>query len=180
MRFGKLRSRKLANVLRGGLNRGARSQARDALRLRPARLPGPAADHRQAVKFARIIAATALSPSAAHAREESGERIFSPRPGAPRAGLRRSSLRHEKGSESSLYITILFSGYSTMPCAPASFSRGMMLRTVASSRMVLTATQSAIAELRNGRVFQRRQYRQHRIQIASFARSASSPLCSSA
>ena len=25
-----------------------------------------------------------------------------------------------------IYITILFSGYSTMPCAPASFSRGMM------------------------------------------------------
>src|SRR5581483_1825445 len=42
--------------------------------------------------------------------------------------------------DSDHHITILFRGYSTMPCAPASFSRGIMLRTVVSSRMVLTAT----------------------------------------
>src|SRR5208283_2577724 len=40
------------------------------------------------------------------------------------------------------HSTILLSGYSTMPCAPASFRRGMILRTVASSRIVLTASHS--------------------------------------
>src|SRR5262249_46928666 len=38
------------------------------------------------------------------------------------------------------HITILFNGYSTMPCAPASFKRGRIVRTVDSSRMVFTAS----------------------------------------
>src|SRR5579885_2594564 len=38
-------------------------------------------------------------------------------------------------------ITILFNGYSTMPWAPASLRRGMIVRTVDSSRMVFTASQ---------------------------------------
>src|SRR5215472_12296392 len=41
------------------------------------------------------------------------------------------------------HITILFSGYSTIPCAPACLRRGMMSRTVDSSRMVFTASQSS-------------------------------------
>src|SRR5262249_40544485 len=39
------------------------------------------------------------------------------------------------------YIMILFNGYSTIPCAPASFKRGMIVRTVDSSRMVFSAIQ---------------------------------------
>src|SRR5262249_51179885 len=46
-------------------------------------------------------------------------------------------------NNSNHYITILFNGYSTMPCAPASFRRGMMERTVLSSRIVFTASQSS-------------------------------------
>src|SRR5208282_2063840 len=38
--------------------------------------------------------------------------------------------------------TILFKGYSTMPCAFAAFKRGRICRTTASSMMVFTATQS--------------------------------------
>src|SRR6185437_7707667 len=41
------------------------------------------------------------------------------------------------------YITILFSGYSTIPWPPASLRRGIMLRTEDSSRIVLTASQSS-------------------------------------
>ena len=37
---------------------------------------------------------------------------------------------------------ILLIGYSTIPRAPAAFSAGMIVRTVLSSRIVLTATQS--------------------------------------
>ena len=43
------------------------------------------------------------------------------------------------------YITILLSGYSTMPSAPAALRRGMRSRTVRSSRIVLSATQSPSA-----------------------------------
>ena len=39
--------------------------------------------------------------------------------------------------------TILLSGYSTMPCARAAFSRGISSRTVRSSMIVFTATQSS-------------------------------------
>src|SRR5690606_39755139 len=39
------------------------------------------------------------------------------------------------------HSTILFRGYSTIPCAPAALSCGMSSRTVRSSMMVLTATQ---------------------------------------
>src|SRR5258708_25421578 len=35
--------------------------------------------------------------------------------------------------------TILLSGYSTIPCAPAAFKRGMMVRTMFSSTIVFTA-----------------------------------------
>ena len=38
------------------------------------------------------------------------------------------------------YITTLFSGYSTIPCAFAAFRRGMISRAVVSSMMVFTAT----------------------------------------
>src|SRR5262249_23042019 len=38
---------------------------------------------------------------------------------------------------------ILSSGYSTMPSPPACFNRGMMVRTVDSSRIVFTASQSS-------------------------------------
>src|SRR3984957_15059268 len=41
------------------------------------------------------------------------------------------------------HITILLSGYSTMPCAPASLRRGIIVRTVVSSRIVLTASHSS-------------------------------------
>src|SRR6185437_2067060 len=40
------------------------------------------------------------------------------------------------------YITILFSGYSTIPSAPACFRRGIMSRTVDSSSIVFTASHS--------------------------------------
>ena len=40
-------------------------------------------------------------------------------------------------------VTILFSGYSTIPCAPACFKRGMISRTVVSSRIVFTASHSS-------------------------------------
>ncbi len=66
------------------------------------------------------------------------------------------------------YITILFSGYSTMPCAPASFRRGMIERTVASSRIVLSASQSPSLKGRNGRLLQRRQHAQHAFQVLLF------------
>src|SRR3981081_3841897 len=39
------------------------------------------------------------------------------------------------------YIMILFKGYWTIPCAPASFKRGMIVRTVDSSRIVFSASQ---------------------------------------
>src|SRR5689334_8077620 len=39
------------------------------------------------------------------------------------------------------YKTILFNGYSTMPCACAPFNFGIRSRTVRSSMIVLTATQ---------------------------------------
>ena len=61
----------------------------------------------------------------------------------------------------SCYITILFSGYSTMPCAPASLSRGMMSRTVDSSRMVFTASQSSSLRCEMVGLLQRRQHAQH-------------------
>src|SRR5579864_4983098 len=38
-----------------------------------------------------------------------------------------------------LHSTILFSGYSTIPCAPAAFKRGMIERTTSSSMIVFTA-----------------------------------------
>src|SRR5882757_8305654 len=38
--------------------------------------------------------------------------------------------------------TILLSGYSTIPCAPAAFKRGMMVRTMFSSTIVFTAIHS--------------------------------------
>src|SRR5580700_5728860 len=41
-----------------------------------------------------------------------------------------------------LQSTILFSGYSTIPWAPAAFRRGMIVRTTSSSMMVFTAVQS--------------------------------------
>src|SRR5262249_57065006 len=41
------------------------------------------------------------------------------------------------------HITILLSGYSTIPCALAFFSRGIRSRTLRSSMMVFTATQSS-------------------------------------
>src|SRR5262245_58860354 len=41
------------------------------------------------------------------------------------------------------HITILLSGYSTIPCALAFFSRGIRSRTVRSSMIVFTATQSS-------------------------------------
>ena len=41
------------------------------------------------------------------------------------------------------HSTILLSGYSTIPSPPACFKRGMMSRTVVSSRMVLTASHSS-------------------------------------
>ena len=43
----------------------------------------------------------------------------------------------------SRHSTILLSGYSTMPCARAAFSRGIRSRTVRSSMIVLTATHSS-------------------------------------
>ena len=42
---------------------------------------------------------------------------------------------------------ILFSGYSTMPRAPACFSCGTMCRTTRSSMTVLTATQSGLTSV---------------------------------
>src|SRR4029077_9324561 len=41
------------------------------------------------------------------------------------------------------HSTILLSGYSTIPSPPARFKRGIMSRTVVSSRMVLTASHSS-------------------------------------
>src|SRR5262249_46512423 len=47
------------------------------------------------------------------------------------------------GLENSDPSTILFSGSSTIPCPPACLSRGMMSRTVDSSKMVFTASHSS-------------------------------------
>src|SRR5260370_32060893 len=60
-------------------------------------------------------------------------------------GLARDKLLGVIERENSQHgqITILFSGYSTIPCPPASLRRGIMLRTVVSSRMVCTATHPA-------------------------------------
>src|SRR6185437_8323713 len=56
---------------------------------------------------------------------------------------RREGFEGGTGNDSQhVYITILLRGYSTMPCAPASFRRGMITRTVDSSRMVFTASHS--------------------------------------
>src|SRR5581483_7443108 len=41
------------------------------------------------------------------------------------------------------HSTILFNGYSTIPCARAAFSRGIRSRTVRSSMIVFTATHSS-------------------------------------
>ena len=46
------------------------------------------------------------------------------------------------GRDHRRYITILFRGYSTIPSAPACLRRGMIVRTVDSSRIVLTASHS--------------------------------------
>src|SRR5712692_3062123 len=43
-------------------------------------------------------------------------------------------------SEDAHHSTILFSGYSTIPCACAAFSRGIICRTISSSTIVFTAT----------------------------------------
>ncbi len=55
------------------------------------------------------------------------------------------------------HITILLSGYSTIPWPPASLSRGIILRTVVSSKMVWTATHSTSLRCEMVGFFKRRQ-----------------------
>ena len=55
----------------------------------------------------------------------------------------RPATRSGRSSTPPRQSTILLSGYSTMPCALASLSRGMRSRTVFSSMIVLTATHSS-------------------------------------
>src|SRR5579872_1063981 len=62
---------------------------------------------------------------------------------APRQQPAHLSRLENSNHATSTYITILFNGYSTIPCPPACFRRGMISRTVDSSRMVFTASQSS-------------------------------------
>ena len=57
-----------------------------------------------------------------------------------------------------------------MPVALAAFRRGMIVHAAVSSMMVFTATQSAIAELRNGGRLQRGQDGEHGGEISACAR----------
>ena len=75
------------------------------------------------------------------------------------------------------YITILFSGYSTMPCAPAFFSRGMMSRTVDLVEDGVDRQPLLVAEVRDGRPLQGGQDGQHGREVAPCAHSASARLC---
>src|SRR6266581_1442268 len=71
---------------------------------------------------------------------------------------RNGTLLHDDHSTGSHYITILFNGYSTSPCAPACFSLGMITRTNFSSNIVLIATQpgslksETVGRLRAGKI----------------------------
>src|SRR5205085_1486389 len=69
--------------------------------------------------------------------------VESPAPGLahgrPSSRLRLSGLAKPQAA----YSMILLNGYSTMPLAPAALSCGTMCRTVSSSMIVLTATNSA-------------------------------------
>ncbi len=70
------------------------------------------------------------------------------------------------------YITILLRGYSTIPCAPASFSRGIRFLQPRNNRAHGGLIEDGvygqplrITERGNRRILQRRQHRQHRRQI---------------
>src|SRR6266849_5159546 len=63
---------------------------------------------------------------------------------APAAAGEESLSGRVGQSEDSHHSTILLSGYSTIPCACAALSRGMICRTTSSSTIVFTATHSGL------------------------------------
>src|SRR5712692_6842883 len=80
-------------------------------------------------------------PATPDVSEDSGGDALGLEVAPPAAG--EESLGGRVGqSEDSHHTTILFSGYSTIPCACAAFNRGMICRTTSSSTIVFTATQS--------------------------------------
>ncbi len=128
----------------GGFQSTARSKSAPALRRRGARGCSRAVE---AVELARVLEQRRVA-ALADVFENRRDDALGFVPDARRLRVMKLLSVVRCSESESCHITILFSGYSTMPCAPASFSRGMMVRTVDSSRMVLTREPVVVAEAR--------------------------------
>src|SRR5207249_1272209 len=125
-----LANRKGAYVLRGGFH--SRSESR--VEFNRCDLARRHADRvsRKPIEFARVLDERTIAALAHVIENRADHRLGFSEP-------RRPAFQQPAdvfGLDYSDHSTILLSGYSTMPCPPACFSRGMISRTVDSSRMV--------------------------------------------
>ena len=156
-----------ANVARGVLERGAQF-------LRNLRASGAPLAPRSPTCFFGVSRIAIQSPrpgkqrrvaAAAHVGDDARGHALPRAASLRRRAARIFSASASVSAQDSHHSTILFSGYSTMPCACAAFSFGIRCRTTSSSTMVLMATQSGVGKRGDGRILQRRQRLQHGVQV---------------